>query len=164
MQSAKAASSADELLWLRKRQWLVSFAPIGSIEDKHLGDLKKSQCSPAPSKSEWINILQGSRCNSSENQHSAKVVMSIPVWFNIYIHTDQCDFLMKIFDLVQFYNSCSCHWSVLMLWWFYLKRSFLLKKKNYFMNLLLLHKVISLLCCPLLLSQNNLLKNKCENL
>lgn len=25
MQSAKAASSADELLWLRKRQWLVSF-------------------------------------------------------------------------------------------------------------------------------------------
>lgn len=32
MQSAKAASSADELLWLRKRQWLVSFAPIGSVE------------------------------------------------------------------------------------------------------------------------------------
>lgn len=32
MQSAKAASSADELPWLRKRQWLVSFAPIGSVE------------------------------------------------------------------------------------------------------------------------------------
>lgn len=32
MQSAKAASSADELLWLRKRQWLDSFAPIGSVE------------------------------------------------------------------------------------------------------------------------------------
>lgn len=34
MQSAKAASSADELLWLRKRQWLVSFATIGSIVGK----------------------------------------------------------------------------------------------------------------------------------
>lgn len=32
MQSAKAASSADELLWLRIRQWRVSFAPIGSVE------------------------------------------------------------------------------------------------------------------------------------
>lgn len=32
MQSAKAVSSADELLWLRKRQWLVSFAAIGSVE------------------------------------------------------------------------------------------------------------------------------------
>ena len=34
MQSAKAASSADELLWLRERQWLVSFAPIGSAESR----------------------------------------------------------------------------------------------------------------------------------
>lgn len=43
MQSAKAASSADELLGLRKRQWLVSFALSGSIEDKHLEDLNESQ-------------------------------------------------------------------------------------------------------------------------
>lgn len=32
MQSAKAASSADELPWLRRRQWLVSFSPIGYDE------------------------------------------------------------------------------------------------------------------------------------
>lgn len=46
MQSAKAASSADELTWLSERQWLVTFAAIGSIEDKHLGNLKESQHSP----------------------------------------------------------------------------------------------------------------------
>lgn len=34
MQSAKAASSADELPWLRERQWHVSFAPPGSSENK----------------------------------------------------------------------------------------------------------------------------------
>lgn len=43
MQSAKAAWSADELPWLRERQWLVSFAPIGSIQDEHLGDLEESR-------------------------------------------------------------------------------------------------------------------------
>lgn len=34
MQSAKAASSADELPCLRRRQWYVSFAPTGSTENK----------------------------------------------------------------------------------------------------------------------------------
>lgn len=34
MQSAKAASGADELPWLRERQWHVSFAPTGSTENK----------------------------------------------------------------------------------------------------------------------------------
>lgn len=34
MQSAKAASSADELPWLRERQWHVSFAPSGCTENK----------------------------------------------------------------------------------------------------------------------------------
>lgn len=33
MQSAKAASSADELPWLRERQWHVSFAPSGCTEN-----------------------------------------------------------------------------------------------------------------------------------
>lgn len=34
MQSAKAASSADELPWLRERQWHVSFAPSGCTENR----------------------------------------------------------------------------------------------------------------------------------
>lgn len=47
MQSAKAASSADELPWLRKRQWHVSFAPTGSIENKTSASHNAS--------SAWIN-------------------------------------------------------------------------------------------------------------
>lgn len=50
MQSAKAASSADELPWLRERQWHVSFAATGSTEDKNSESRNASFT--------WINILQ----------------------------------------------------------------------------------------------------------
>lgn len=50
MQSAKAASSADELPWLRERQWRVSFAPTGYTENKTSASHNAS--------STWINILQ----------------------------------------------------------------------------------------------------------
>lgn len=63
MQSAKATSSADELMWLNKRQWLVTFAVIGSIKDKHLEALKESERSPG--------IVQ-----LRENQHSSNQVIS----------------------------------------------------------------------------------------
>lgn len=56
MQSAKAASSADELLWLRKRQWLVSFAPIGSVEGReHGGPGEVASCIL---QIWWINIVE----------------------------------------------------------------------------------------------------------
>lgn len=50
MQSAKAASSADELPWLRERQWHVSFAPTASTENK-TGESRSGSFT-------WINILQ----------------------------------------------------------------------------------------------------------
>lgn len=50
MQSTKAASSADELPWLRERQWHVSFAPTGSTENKTSVSHNAS--------STWINTLQ----------------------------------------------------------------------------------------------------------
>lgn len=74
MQSAKAASSADELLWLRKRQWLVSFAPIGSIKDKHLEQETWRSHNAALhlphfiGSTSWSQVCQ---CNWSENVLSA---------------------------------------------------------------------------------------------
>lgn len=50
MQSAKAASSADELPRLRERQWHVSFAPTGSSENKT--SVRHNATFT------WINILQ----------------------------------------------------------------------------------------------------------
>ena len=81
MQSAKAASSADELPWLRKRQWLVSFARIGSVEGRaQRGPEEATAGPPHPPEQKgttFLNVKSAVCYNSSENTLSAKLMMSI---------------------------------------------------------------------------------------
>lgn len=81
MQSAKAASSADELLWLRKRQWLVSFAPIGSVEGRAQRGPEEVTTGllhpPEHSGTTFLNVKSAVCYNSSENTLFAKLKMSI---------------------------------------------------------------------------------------
>lgn len=142
MQSAKAAWSADELPWLRERQWLDSFAPIGSIQDEHLGDLEESRLRPPPPpKYEWINILR-SRAHLGGSSENLTACWGCRINPNIYIRTERRVFRFSLLTEMMTHTFVTATTKVLslepILSFDMILRSGKKKDRNDFLTLLLL--------------------------